>query len=296
MSHQLEIIPLVDGSAFSRTFTLRDAAGMPITYEPTDTLAATVSVGEDRASVFSPTVAWLDAAEGTVNYSHTNAQGALLEPDTDYTVFLSITRGTATVTSPLFRFRVQARPDDATAPVKYATVDDMLLYCGDILRALGEGSDQGGFEEQLAEAARWTNRSIIGRAGELWDRSVGGYVGTDEVWRATFDAVSDAGDETTTPLREDFLAVIQEYLDPDEDGDIGLLLDPDYDSEIIAANAMYAAALVYGRQVGTSGTFFQEINEYQKLAQLWRMQAIWKLTTARFRLDPERDGSITLIL
>lgn len=293
MPLQIPTISATVGAARRVRFTLRDELGQPRTdYLDTDTLAASLWAGDDQASLFTPTVAWDDAEAGTLIYSHTAVQSALLTPGSTYTVMLSVTRSGTTAKTPLCRIAMVAAPGAATALTSYCTLDDMLRISGDLLSSLSEDTDQSGYAEQRHEALEWTHETVLSRARAILERQAEAHLPVVIVDPITISSGVDGGPGWGPSIYPDTsietqMELIRGYLDD------GLLLtDALEDRALVEANALYALYLVYDRQqsYGDKG----EDTRYRKQAMEWKARARDKLLTWVARIDRDDDGEVIL--
>lgn len=128
-----------------------------------DTLTAACWRGDDQASSFVPTAAWVSAAAGTIRVTIAAASTTSLASGR------YLIRVTATDVSDSNRvFEVWranldliSSPGSGTTPDVYGTYDDMRRVAGAWLADLQEsGSDQTGFAEQRGSARAWMDGII----------------------------------------------------------------------------------------------------------------------------------------
>lgn len=132
------------------------------------TLAGAIWPGEDRASLVTPTLSWIDASAGAIKLEVSSAQSAALGPGR-YQVQVSITAGgkTTTISSAaglLEWLDVTASPGSAGALKVYAGLVDLYAY----VPALRHFADQlagtmSNFERERARARSWLDDAILGR-------------------------------------------------------------------------------------------------------------------------------------
>jgi hypothetical protein len=150
------ITPVYQGDGFSLTVTLRDSCGSLLLdiYDGSEPLAAQVWPGDDLAVAFSPAVAWLDAAAGTLTVSGTGDQTAALAPG-DYPGRVRITDGAETYTAYEFVLPILPAPGSAEARPVYCTLDQLRRHGRTVLAEIQAEEDQAGFREQRADAREW---------------------------------------------------------------------------------------------------------------------------------------------
>lgn len=157
-----EPLRVFQGSTLSRTLTLRDAVGDPVTdtYDGTEEFTLTVWAGDDRAAatMAASSATWLDAAAGTATLRLDQADTAALAAGR-YRVLVQLADGLDLIDVFDAVLAVEAAAAAGTAGSTYATLADLRLYCDWIESVKGEG-DQAGFAEQLAEARAWLEEII----------------------------------------------------------------------------------------------------------------------------------------
>jgi hypothetical protein len=150
------------GAAYATNIQTYNRDGsIPTQWLSSDTLSATVSPGQNEASIFSPTVTWFNAAMGQVALSMTAAQTAMLAIEGDYWLTIYGTRSGTTY--PIAWLWVQVVP--AAGSQAAASPPDLitLAYANRLLGALTLTPDQ--FEQipTLITAASAAWRSWCGR-------------------------------------------------------------------------------------------------------------------------------------
>ena len=277
------------GRAVSYTVTLRDGNGSPLTttYAGTEAIAAKVWAGDDRASLVTPTVAWLSAADATLALSMTAAQTDDLTPGT-YVMSVDITDGGEVYECFRSWLRVEAVAGIATAGTAYCMLDDMLEAAGDLVEDLQNRADVAGFAEQREEAARWTRKTIRTRAEVIGRRHLEQH---SPVVTQTAIEISDGLDDgpewgpsiyPDTTLRT-HLDLVTSWVDS------GYLMQTEDDDEALRrANALYSVGLVYRRQHGESA----KGETYRMMAARMFSEAIRLLASYTFRFDLDNDGTV----
>jgi hypothetical protein len=265
------------------TLTIRDADGNAVTtYAGTETLTAKLWAGDDITALATPTLAWANHDAGTVTLT-LSAANTTQTPAT-YQIRCTVTDGGVAYEFYRAWLKIEASPGSATAPATYCGFDDMLELAGDLADALLESSDQAGFAEQRAKARRWTDRVVVARAKDVISTQAERHspvVGSEAIDITT--GVDDGPEwgpsiYPDTSIR-DAVDVIRAALAADD-----LILD----AEVVEANAAYALALVYGRQMGAAPNGAN----YQDLAGKWREYASRRMVawTARFDTTASPDG------
>lgn len=251
------ILPVQRGRAFSERVQLLGRDGRAITgLVGNETLSGVVWAGDDRAPLFTPTVAWYAGSTTDVVISGTNLQTDV-EPG-EYPIEVTVGTSTAVVA----RLVVSARPAAATAPKDYCSLDHMFLYGGAWLRSLQTKNDQAGFAEQRGRARSIIDDWILDRV------CVGLPIGSDDyaARRATWKGYLDAN---------------------------GLRIGGAYPDKIIEVAARLALAMVLDGQLGEkSPTAYQDQADKQRAMalDLWRSSVIQIDTNA----DGTADRAISM--
>lgn len=158
----MSVLSIVKGFDADRKLQVRDATGLafapttnPCPFDGTESLSATLWPGGSLASLFSPTVTWVDYTTATYQVSFTAASTAALSPGT-YRLQVTAARGGKTGVIGNLSVTVTAAPGSDTPPLTFTTINDLLLYCPWITDLLDDG------EESLfyAEQARATNHLV----------------------------------------------------------------------------------------------------------------------------------------
>jgi hypothetical protein len=228
------------------------------TYTGSETLAASVWPGDDRAALFSPTVAWLDPDARTMSLSWAGSDTSGLAPGR-YRLELRITSGGATTKLDVAAVDLLATPGSATAPAAYCTFDDLRVEAGSWVESLqADVSTQAGFAEER------------GRAREEFDRLVQAHYGGE-----AFSGIGWPGytGGPTTFGRSTWLA---DQLDAD-----ALIVTPD----VRRWNALWTLYLVCRRQIGVKAD-----SPYQAMAAGYRAEAEALAKGLAAELDTDADG------
>lgn len=253
-----DVIVTRPGSTKSWTITLRNSQGTALQnlYTADDTLSAQVWAGEDQAPLLVPTVAWVNAAAGTLKLTITAAQLAAAGVEDDiYDVSVTVT--TASDGEPSVGWagllQVEDAPGTATALSAYASSGDLAAVAPEVGALQSRRADLAGFLAQRHEARVEFEARVIARYRPQPGRS-----------RRSLDAaaqgpgpyvvLADSPDGSPPPAT----AAVRAWLDGDR-----LILTP----EIRIANAYYAAALVFEDQVLANP---QSANAYAALAVRYR--------------------------
>lgn len=270
--------------------SLLDDTGAAQAWSASDTPTARVWRGGDQASLFTPTCAWVSATSGTLTVTIARTDTASLTP-ARYRLQVKVTRASDSkefLGQDAWLVLTDA-PGSGTVPDTYCTLDDMLDYAGELAGNLQESADETGFQEERAKACTWTRRTVLSRAGTLFDRYAESYTDLGEDWVTVLDAATDSVTTTTdaNAVREAFLSTVRGYLTSGY-----LKTDKADDSGIVEANALYALALVYGRQLGEAS---KDVT-FSSLAAQWMSRAIRRLQAATFRIDKLGTGATILRL
>jgi hypothetical protein len=220
------------GSAESLTFDVKDQNGDWITtYTGAESVSGVVWAGDDRASLFSPTVAWQSPfVSATPRIVVSVSAGQSAQSPGRYRLRLTV----AGVIRDVGYIQVNAAPGATAAPKTYCTYDEMRIYGGSWLEDLQTKADQIGFAEQRARA-----RAII-------DEAI--------VTKATATSFGGAGSTYITERTR-----IQGFLDGDK------LTQTSQLKEIAARLSL---ALIAGGQVGSdkAGVYMEQAAYHQALA------------------------------
>jgi hypothetical protein len=141
------------GGRLSKTLTILDSNDNAITsYTGSATLSIECWRGDDQASLFSPTAAWISAAAGTISCVISAAQSTTLTVGR-YNLMLTVT-GTDGPAKYQFGFLdVTPAPGSGTVRATYQTWDQTKRYAGSWAEKLQRAdSDQTGFAEERADA------------------------------------------------------------------------------------------------------------------------------------------------
>lgn len=265
----------VIGSDAAWQLTITDDDENPITtYDPSAVLAASCWPGDDQANLFSPTLTWIDATQGTIKLSVSAAQTASLLPAV-YNLQISITANGLTAKKNLTGgLTLLPTPGSASALKVYCTYQDMQR----VFRGLDEFQDgdldQTGFAEQRAMARQWFDdllyRHYRGATGGLTphQRVLQNWGGT---WRSA--------------RRSPFL---QQHLDADH----LLLANPSgQPNRIPRCCATYAVALVLRDQTGSHGD-----TSYQVMAARYANIANGLALGIAAEIDTNADGIAEIVV
>jgi hypothetical protein len=219
---------IASGSAESLTLDVKDQNGDWITtYTGSESVSGVVWAGDDRASLFAPTVAWENpfvSATPKIVISVSAIQSA--QSPGRYRLRLTV----AGVIRDVGWIRITAAPGATAAPKVYCTFDEMRIYGGSWVDDLQTDADRVGFEEQRARARTLIDDQIISRA--------------------TTGAFGSGGDYVSRR------ATVKGYLDAD-----GL----SQTSQLKEIAARYALALIAGGQVGADKAgVYAEQSAYQR--------------------------------
>lgn len=141
--------------------TNRDGS-QPTQFLASDTVIAEVWQGGTNAALFNPAAAWYAYATGQVSVSVTAAQMTGLDASGNYTLLVTVTRGS--VTAPIIEatFRVLPTPGTASQALKtYCAYTDLLQYAPWIRQVQDLDTDQESFYSQRYEARIWLDWLIV---------------------------------------------------------------------------------------------------------------------------------------
>lgn len=133
----------------------------PSNFLGTDTLTATVSLGQNLPSIISPSVSWINATICQVSFSITPAQSALLSPDVTYLVVVTGSRSGTSY--PIVQGYLQVLPNAGSqasaTPPDLATVP----YVGSLLGQLSLNESQLDIIPSLITAVSNAIRRYVSR-------------------------------------------------------------------------------------------------------------------------------------
>lgn len=248
MGQTLQMIAGADGGPWATTL-LND--GQPVAFPSDSTFVATVSRGGGEASIFTPTVAWVDAASGTLSMSVSAAQIASLDPGS-YVLQVFVATGGRKV--PAFDGTLEILPSVGTETPgqTFCAFEDMLVFSSQV-RSLQQsrGSDATGFYAQRAQ--------VTGHLIRWFDKRYRPIQGLTKVRSGTPDPILGLEDvaSPTAPFlpRAAFLAGMLGG---------GVVVDP----RLREITARLAVALVLERQsTGTSSNVYMaEVEEQRRMA------------------------------
>lgn len=234
------------------------------------TLAIDVWQGDDQATLFHPTAAWINPLLGTIREDISGADTADLPPGV-YLHRLTIDNGTQTAVFPLQSLELLAAPGTGTAPTVYGEADDLYDFISAaVLDPLKTDADQSGWVEQRHRARTWLDETIVARALRVQDLQAVLH-GPDPVIEDT--ATTDGYDYgawwgasgRVDSVRQDAEDTTRAALDAD-----ALVVD-DTCREIVARMAI---SYILATQLGAKG---EGETDYQRIAAEFRGRAIQML-------------------
>ncbi len=153
----------------SWTVTAQDVNGNPVAFQSNDGLEAIVWQGADSAAYFSPTVAWLSAAAGTITLSVASGQTASLTPGVYPLEVTVIPNGTTTRLRVLDTWmELRSSPGSSSMPPVYCSYQDLVdAGGGKWLETLRQAEGLANFTRERARARYWLD-TIIAKAFRPW--------------------------------------------------------------------------------------------------------------------------------
>lgn len=203
-----------------------------------DTLAATVSIGEGHPSLFAPTVSWTtgdaDPDTGLFHLSVSNANTDLEAGD--YLLIVSNARGGRTGIIAKGQLRILGAVGTGTAPKVYCTYQDLKDELPWIDELKDESSDLMGFAKQRGQARDWFDGLVLSAQPRGWglDSSHEGY------WTWDFSRGSASYGASGNGFAED--PVVRGYLDDDL-----LIITGPYGRRIVDACTYWTLASILRR-------------------------------------------------
>lgn len=138
--------------------------GVPMAFDPTDTVAAKVYRGQGQPVLFTATAVWVDATVASATVTATATQTATLEGNGEYTLELWWTAADASRTACIARRILSVFPapgTDSQAVTPYCTLQDVLDIAPWIRLVQGFDTDQEGFYQQRLQARNWMDWAIL---------------------------------------------------------------------------------------------------------------------------------------
>jgi hypothetical protein len=253
------VIQSKQGADRVQDITLIDGQGAPVTtFTAGAALAAAVWAGDQQEAAFAPTVAWVDAAAGTVRLTFAAADTADLAPGS-YPVQLTITASGLVRKNNVATLQILASPGADTAQAVYCTAEQLLNHVPWLDELLGS-DDQAGFAEQRAMAREWFDDLVAAR----YAAESGGSLQFTPYLPGT--AYGGNGSE----------AYIREQLDENK-----LVVRP----WVVRAVSYYAAGEILRHQVGT-----RDKTSYQVLGDRYMADARDLARQHYAELDVDADG------
>lgn len=248
-----------------------------------DTLAATVSIGDGYPSLFAPTVSWTDADAdvdtGVFVLSTNDADTANVDPG-DYLLIVTNSRGGRTAVIARAGFRVLGSIGTAVAPktyCSYADLEDELAWIGEIKDL---EADLTGFLKQRGRARQWMDGLILAAQPS---RGIG-LISRQNYWTWDFGNGGGGGSYGGNALAAD--PVLKGYLDSDS-----LILTTGYGQKIVDACTYWTLAKILGR------TGYQRVNTSMTgLAGHYRSKANFEACNAVAEIDTNADGVVDIAI
>lgn len=220
------------------------------TYAGTESLRGKVWAGDDQAEAVTFTPTWSVAASGTVAFTLSAVNTALLTAGSTYTLAVDVQDGGTWYEVVRTWLAVASRPGATTALTTYCTFDDMRQVAGAHIGNLLTEADQAGFAEQRHRARVEFERLLQSRyrGGATYRRQV------------NLDHMLDGLREYRSGYQD---ATLQTYLDASY-----LIVTGPTGEAVKRWNALMACAFVYERQMGGDGS-----TDYRRQAAQWRAEA-----------------------
>ena len=260
-------LPWVLGATRSIQIT-GTSGGVPITgvYGSGDTLAATLWAGDDRAPILSPTVAWILPTACTIRFTITASQltSANLKPG-EYHAELVVTPTSDSQPRSVWLGRIQftAAAGAASAPTSYVSFEQALIYCPQLPDVLDATNDQARFDTQLQSAKLETDRRILNRYRPVYGRQRSD-LSQDGSAAGAFRQYATTSQ--TVPTRAALAAFLTARF---------LILD----EPLTEFNARWAAAEIYGAQVGRGSPYAEMAKLQRGLAEEAWAKAVVEIAT-----------------
>lgn len=155
-----QTLRIIAGSDAAWATTLLNE-GVPVSFPSNATFVATVSRGGEEASLFSPTVTWINSSLGQVTLAIAATQTASLDPGV-YVLQVFVVSGGARTAAFDGSLEVLPTVGSVTPPVAWCSYEDLLLYSDQIkaLRA-SKGVDVTGFMGQRAKETSELSRDLV---------------------------------------------------------------------------------------------------------------------------------------
>lgn len=277
-------LEIVRGSADSWTLTLLDDTATAITgsFTGSESLSAEVWRGDDTAALFSPTVTWLSATNGTVTLAVSASDSGTLTPFARYPVVLTVgsrkVRVGVLVASP--------GPGSAAVGAVYGSLDGMMRLTGEKVADLLESSDLGDGNELLAEARRITDRTVLSRARVILADQLRRHAPVVESEGITPTTGADAGPWWGPSIYPD--TTVRDQLDALDALLVAnnLVTTGTQNAAVVAANNHLALSELFVRQTGGGETD----QKYRGLSAYHRRMGLNLLAGCVFRIDTDADG------
>lgn len=155
-----QTLRIIAGSDAAWATTLLNE-GQPVSFPSNATFAATVSRGGEEASLFTPTVTWVNSSLGQVTLAIAAAQTASLDPGM-YVLQVFVVSGGARTAAFDGSLEVLPTVGSVTPPVFWCSAEDLYLYSDQIkaLRA-SKGADLTNFLAQRAKETSELSRDLV---------------------------------------------------------------------------------------------------------------------------------------
>jgi hypothetical protein len=139
-------------------------AGVPVSYVSNATFTATVSRGAEEASLFSPTVTWINSTLGSASLAIGAAQTASLDPGI-YNLLILIVAGGLSYEAFNGQLEILPNVGSITPPIVWCDESDVVLYWnqGLALQPSRLTNDATGFLLQRIEATQKVSRMLVVR-------------------------------------------------------------------------------------------------------------------------------------
>lgn len=228
------------------------------TYTDSATFTASFYRGDDQASLFSPTCAWISASAGTFSVTFPSTSTDDLTEGV-YRLDVFITENSIKSHAVRASIEVIATAGSGTAPATYCSYEDMLLWAPFIRDLVDSQEDQAGFAEQRGQARKW-----LDNIAQRHYRENGRYSNR----QTSLDHLLGFGF-----TRGEISTQLKTWLDDND-----LILDPD----VVACVAHYAISLVLRRTLTGQKS---QTTDYSSYAAHFAAEANARAASLVLRID-----------